>query len=32
MTSLQGYVTATFDELTAVLGRPTYDGPSAVGS
>ena len=31
MTSLQGYVTATFDELTAVLGRPTYDGPSADG-
>ena len=31
MTSLQGYVTATFDELTDVLGYPSYDGPSADG-
>tara|TARA_R100000951_G_scaffold83953_1_gene71710 strand:+ start:350 stop:625 length:276 start_codon:yes stop_codon:yes gene_type:complete len=31
MTSLQGYVTATYSELTEALGYPTFDGPSADG-
>ncbi len=31
MTSLQGYVVATYNELVAVLGQPTDEYPSADG-
>ena len=31
MSSLQGYVEASYDEIVQVLGHPTFDGPSADG-